>query len=52
MFVGDDDGVEIFRLLANFSEPLRQFADAQTGVNQDAGFRCGQESRVTGTAAR
>src|ERR1022692_3828858 len=52
MLVRDYDGVEIFRFFADLGQPPRQFADAQTGVYKDAGFRSGEERRVTGTAAR
>lgn len=52
MFVRDDNGVEIFRLFANFGEPPRQFADTEAGVDQNAGSRAREKSRIAPTAAR
>ncbi len=52
MLVRDDDGVEIFRLLADLRQAPRQFPHAQTRVDQNARLRSGEERRVSRTAAR
>jgi hypothetical protein len=52
MLVRHDDGVEVFRFLAELGQSPRQFANAQTGVDQNARFRSGKERRVTRTTAR
>ena len=52
MLVRDDDGVEIFGLLADLGQPARQFPHAQTRIDQDPRLRSGEERRVTRTAAR
>ncbi len=52
MLVGNENGVEIFQLLADFRQPPGQFANAETRIDQNARLRSGKERRITGTAAR
>ena len=49
--MGNEHRVDVFGLFANFGEAAREIADAQTGVDQYARFRSGQESRVTAAPA-
>jgi hypothetical protein len=52
MLVGNQNGVKIFQLLADFGKPPGQFANAETRIDQNARLRSGKERRITGTAAR
>jgi hypothetical protein len=45
MLVGDEDGVEVFQVLADGREALAELLHAQAGVHQDARLVGGQQAR-------
>ena len=51
MFVGDEDGVQVFQVFADGGQPFGKLPHAQPGVHQDACLFGGQERGVPGTAA-
>ena len=50
VFVGNQNCVEVFRLLADFGQAARQFLHAEPRIDQNARFRGGEERRVSRTA--
>jgi hypothetical protein len=52
MLVRDQDRVQIFGFLADFSEPAREFAYAEARVDQDPGLRGREKRRIPCTATR
>ena len=52
MFVSDEDGVEVIDFAADGGEAGKRFPFAQTGVNEDAGAFCFQQSEIARATGR
>jgi len=51
MLMCDEDGVQIFGVLANGREPSENVALAEAGVDKDACFFCADEGGISRAAA-
>ena len=52
MLVGDQDGVDAVRLLADRGQPLVSSLEAEAGIHQDARRSVAMQRGVAGTPAR